>query len=64
MSQHRTVINGRTEFVFKCDKCGYTTDSIDNKEYQFKPVICPVCKEAISADRGVDLPDGSRGKGY
>jgi rubrerythrin len=62
MSKHRTRINGRTEFVFRCDKCGYETDSIAHKD--FRPPVCPVCKEEIGQERGADLPDNTRGRSY
>jgi hypothetical protein len=63
VSLHKTRINGKTEFVFKCE-CGYTADSLTHKNYQFNPPVCPVCKKAIDLSRGEDLPEEARGKGY
>jgi len=62
MSKHKTKINGRTEFVFRCERCGYETDSIDHKDYDFRPPVCPICRKPIGQEGGKDLPDNTRAK--
>jgi len=64
VSRHRTRIDGRTEFVLRCEKCGYETDSLDRNDFQFRPPVCPHCREGIGQAMGADLPDNTRGRGY
>ncbi len=58
MSLYKTKINRRTEFVAKCDSCGYTTDSTKNKiGFMALRIECPICKKDIDMKLRGELPD-------
>jgi rubrerythrin len=64
MSKHKTIIKGQTQYVYRCEKCGYEADSIDSPTLAFEPPVCPRCKVQIGREPGEPLPDNTRGRGY
>jgi len=57
MSQYTVRINGRTEFLIKCDTCRLCTTSLEHKDFMFKGIICPRCRKQIDMENQGELPE-------
>jgi predicted RNA-binding Zn-ribbon protein involved in translation (DUF1610 family) len=58
VSLHETRIDGRIEFIMRCDKCGYETDSVQNKlDYMAQKFTCPHCGENVDMTLGEPRPE-------
>lgn len=57
MALYRIKVNGRTEFVIKCDHCNWRTTSIESKtDYMAHSSDCPNCGKEIEMKLRGELP--------
>lgn len=62
MSVYRTMIHDRTEFILRCDTCGWETTTIETKMLGGPPqnVTCPICLKLVDQTFKGDLPSPDR----